>query len=365
MASKLSEEQFYIDKQTFREKLNIDLLIDYKDYKSDNFKYPCKCLKCGYEDVKRLSKLKGEHGCPVCAGLKIIEEIFNKDKEDFKNNLYIDLLINFDEYKGNKIKYPYKCLKCECVGEKEYYSLKNGFGCGVCAGRLITEEKFNKDKEDFKNNLNIELLINFDEYKGNKTKYPYKCLKCGYEDKKSYNDLKGKHGCPKCWCDFYKSKAEQEIKEYIETIYDKQIITSDREILNGKELDIYLPDINLAFEFNGIYWHSNNYKSKKYHYNKYKKCQDKNIRLYQIYEDDWRDNQELIKEHIKNLINEEEFYDFSDNYIEIDLDFGYDVNKYLNHNYVVKGIKENIMIKDNKYKIYGSGLMMLERIYES
>jgi len=45
------------------------------------------------------------------------------------------------------------------------------------------------------------------------------------------------------------------IYQFIKYNYDGKILQSDRKILNGKELDIYIH--KLAIEFNGLYWHSN------------------------------------------------------------------------------------------------------------
>ena len=35
-----------------------------------------------------------------------------------------------------------------------------------------------------------------------------------------------------------------------------EIIENDYKELNGKEIDIYLPDLKLGFEFDGTYWHA-------------------------------------------------------------------------------------------------------------
>ena len=35
-------------------------------------------------------------------------------------------------------------------------------------------------------------------------------------------------------------------------------------MINPYEIDIYLPNLNLAFEFNGVYWHCDLYKNKKW-----------------------------------------------------------------------------------------------------
>jgi len=99
------------------------------------------------------------------------------------------------------------------------------------------------------------------------------------------------------------SNGEHEIKEYIQSIYKEKIIFNDRKQLSGKELDIYLPELNIAFEFNGIYWHSELHKEKEYHHQKYLQCKTKNIQLIQIYEDEWTDKQDIVKSRINNLLN--------------------------------------------------------------
>ena len=71
-------------------------------------------------------------------------------------------------------------------------------------------------------------------------------------------------------------------------ILDKHNIsyeTSNRTILNGLELDIYIPDHKIAIECNGIYWHSAALKPRKYHYNKWLECKNRGIQLLSIWED--------------------------------------------------------------------------------
>lgn len=79
---------------------------------------------------------------------------------------------------------------------------------------------------------------------------------------------------------------------------------NNRTIIN-KELDIYIPEYNFAIEFNGIYWHNELNKHKNYHYDKWNKCQEKDIDLLQIWEDDWINNKELIKKHILYRLKKE------------------------------------------------------------
>jgi hypothetical protein len=96
---------------------------------------------------------------------------------------------------------------------------------------------------------------------------------------------------------------EREVYEFILSLYNKEIIRNDRTVLNGKELDIYLPDYNLAIEFNGLYWHSEDYVGKNYHLNKTIECEKKGINLLQIFEDEWVYKKEIVKSIIKSRLN--------------------------------------------------------------
>lgn len=99
------------------------------------------------------------------------------------------------------------------------------------------------------------------------------------------------------------SSMELELIDYIKSLYKgNDIIVKDREILHGKELDIYLPSLNLAIEFNGVYWHSELYKDSNYHIDKTEMCASKNIELIHIWEDDWLYKNDIIKSIIKNRL---------------------------------------------------------------
>ena len=104
-------------------------------------------------------------------------------------------------------------------------------------------------------------------------------------------------GCPHCFNAQLTSKAEREVAEYVVSLLgDDAVETSNRSIINPYELDIYIPDHNLAIEFNGLYWHTENQgKDKRYHYNKWKMCKDKGIQLITIWEDEWRDKRNIVK----------------------------------------------------------------------
>lgn len=98
----------------------------------------------------------------------------------------------------------------------------------------------------------------------------------------------------------FRSMPEIEITEYIKTIYNKPIITNIRTIITPYELDIYLPDIQFAIEFDGDFWHDkkNQIREKK----KDKLCNAKDITLIHIWEDDWNTNKQKELSKIKYYI---------------------------------------------------------------
>lgn len=120
-------------------------------------------------------------------------------------------------------------------------------------------------------------------------------------------------GCPKC-DSIGVSKSETEVFEYVKTLLPKEINIerNDRTLLNSKELDIYIPDKNIAIEFNGIYWHSEkNKKDKNYHYNKWLECKQKGVQLITIWEDDWDNRKDIVKTmlaHKLHVSNQDKIY---------------------------------------------------------
>jgi len=101
---------------------------------------------------------------------------------------------------------------------------------------------------------------------------------------------------------FNVSDEEKNLRNFLQRL-GVDIQTSCRDIIKPKELDIYIPSHNLAIEFNGLYWHSEQCgKDKWYHYNKWKECQKHGIRLIHIFEDEWIDKQRIVESKLKSVL---------------------------------------------------------------
>jgi hypothetical protein len=104
------------------------------------------------------------------------------------------------------------------------------------------------------------------------------------------------------------SIKEKELYNFIKQIYNGKIMQSYRD---GLEIDIYLPEMNLGFEFNGLYWHSELYKDKLYHLNKTNYFKEKGINIVHIWETDWSNKKDIVKSKIIKLLklNNNKVYD--------------------------------------------------------
>lgn len=105
-----------------------------------------------------------------------------------------------------------------------------------------------------------------------------------------------------------KTIGEIEIFDYLKSlgITEDEIIIGDRKILNGKELDFYLPKYNLAIEYNGVHWHAESEYNlridKNYHLNKVKECNSKGILLLHVYCFQWQYKNQIVKNRIKTKL---------------------------------------------------------------
>jgi hypothetical protein len=109
--------------------------------------------------------------------------------------------------------------------------------------------------------------------------------------------------CPTCYPRLTgRSLLEEEVYNFIKSV-DESAIANDRDQLAGKEIDIYLPDLKIGFEFTGLYWHSEKQNSEKNHLLwKQQYAAKVGIKLITIYEDEWVNKQNIVKSRILGLL---------------------------------------------------------------
>ena len=94
-----------------------------------------------------------------------------------------------------------------------------------------------------------------------------------------------------------RSFKEKEVQNFIESL-GFSVECSRRNLIHPYEIDLYIPEKNLAIEFNGIFWHSTVFKDRNYHQKKSLMCKDKGIKLIHVWEDDWDNKKEIVQNKI-------------------------------------------------------------------
>ena len=158
--------------------------------------------------------------------------------------------------------------------------------------------------------------------------------------------------CSKCNFEFSSSKCEDEIREYISTFYKEIPIQNSRDIISPLELDLYYPEKKIAIEFNGDYWHSDEFKSNDYHYNKFKLCCSMGITLISIFENKWNCDREAIKMYLLDVFNDKTN------------ELSFRNTGYMDNNYPAKCRLSNIVCSDyymfKDHRVYTCGYTKIE-----
>ena len=133
-------------------------------------------------------------------------------------------------------------------------------------------------------------------------RYILKCSRCGTTHDYDLSDGRWQHiHCPTCDGLPSSSYGEREMAEYVKSIYNGQIEQNYR--IDGKELDIYLPEKNIGIEFDGVYWHSELAYNTKYNLlQKTKFFEEHGITVLHFFDVEWRDSKEIVKSMLESKL---------------------------------------------------------------
>jgi hypothetical protein len=229
-----------------------------------------------------------------------VTEIKEKKKQTCLKNHGAEYFLQTEE---GREKYKQTCqeiygtdspMQNEEVQEKmQKTRKKNYLGDLVTIGRL-------KDK--------IELLINIDEYNGvdHYNKYLCKCVVCGTEFKDNIDNGRIPR-CPTCFpwngTSILEKQIAEEIQDYLLNKFGKLIYIkrNDRKILNGKEIDILIPELQISIEVNGDYWHGSE-KMEKQDIKKAKRLIKKGYKHFVIREFEWNQIRDYTFEKLEKIL---------------------------------------------------------------
>lgn len=170
-------------------------------------------------------------------------------------------------------------------------------------------------------------------------------------------------GCPKCRPQG--SSPENELADYVHRLgFD--IVRNTRKVIPPLELDIVLPNEKIAFEFNGIFWHSEQAgKSFQYHQNKTLMAHKSGYRLFHVYESDWDIHRSSMEEKIFRILSKTDCPSLKGAYpIE---EYGGDYSLILRGN-PIAGFKVKDRVAKDSWSMYGlepiKTLMGMSGIYK-
>lgn len=225
----------------------------------------------------------------------------------FLNKLKELNLILLSEYKNAKTKVNIGCKVCGnswSIIPSNFVSKENGRKCKVCTPLTYYNQK---TTEIFKEELSITFpnTTLLSEYYGAKEYVTLGCEKGHTWKALPTNIVSHLSGgaCPICF-PVNVSEEENDFANFISTIYSGEITRNVRGMLpSNMEIDILLPSISVAFEYNGVYYHNEELRGQKSHKIKYEWLRDTyNIRLIQVWDVEWRDCKEIVKSRIKSIL---------------------------------------------------------------
>ena len=288
MAKKVHGDDYIYDKVEYV-KQSVDVIITcpiHGDFKQTPRKHlmGSGCRECAYERNRQTFRTP-------------IESVIDEAKR-IHNNKY-KYVMDF-EYVNNKSLLH---AICSIHGDflQEINAHLHGQGCPEC-GKEETTRKLRKNKEFMiKRAIGVHgkkyTYDNFN-YVNWHTKGFVTCPIHGDFEVTPLNHITNGSGCPKC--SHQVSKWEKEVYDFLISL-GIECEQSNRSILGGKEIDIFMPKYNIGIECDGLRWHNELYRDKDYHLSKTNECKEYGIRLIHIFEDEWAKNSEIWKSMFRNM----------------------------------------------------------------
>lgn len=280
----------------------------------EKYDYSESVITKAFEETKIICPIHGEfwqkpikhlsgQGCPKC-GYERNGKRFTLTNDDFIERAKKKYGEKYDyslvEYKGKGKKVKIICPE-HGVFTKSPSTFLRGAECPICKkGKVLA--KIRKDKEYF---VRKATAVHGDSYSyGNfdyvnwHTKGFVTCPKHGDFLVTPCNHISCKSGCPKC--SHFVSKWEQEVHDFIVGL-GIECEQTNRSVLNGYEIDIFIPSLNIGIECDGLYWHSDKFIDKTQHLEKTNLANEHGIYLIHVFEDEWLFKRPILESMLRNM----------------------------------------------------------------
>ncbi|MDP3987430.1 MAG: hypothetical protein Q8P81_04365 [Nanoarchaeota archaeon] len=278
----------------------------------ENFKYlnfeqrvQIKHKVCGMIFFPKISKFWGENSrCPNsdCFREKRTSHLRKSDKflEVFEGGKYKLLEENF-KYLNKRQRVKVQHIECGTIFNPIIDGLvRKQTICPRCKHKKRQKSTIENFYEIFKYEKDYELEKKDFLYDNTNQKIKIIHKKCNkIFEPTIHNFLHLGSRCPNC-CNT-NSKGQKEVLGFVESL-GLETKNNIRTIISPYEIDIFVPEKNVGFEYNGLYWHSEEQKGKEYHFEKSRIAREKGIKLFHIFSDEWKQKQEIVKSMIRNAL---------------------------------------------------------------
>ena len=233
---------------------------------------------------------RDDRGCPYCTGQKVLVGFndlasqFPRIAAEWHPTLNCDLKPT-DVTSGTDKKVWWICDKGHAYQARIHHRTSRNHGCPYCSNHQLLRGY--NDLETHYPNIAKEwhptkngCLTPKDIMFGSQKKVWWQC-KHGHDFEVSVSTRTvHKSGCRTCWFLSNSSYPEQRVAYFVKQLFPDTIQSYRPSFLKGLELDMYIPSLNTAIEYDGEYFH----QDKKRDIKKTLMCQQNSVRIIRIRE---------------------------------------------------------------------------------
>lgn len=277
-----------------------------------------RCRTCGYEwEASPNSRLgKNSSGCPCCAGKVVVAGV--NDLATVEPEIASQLV---DKSLGKVLaRTSNKRVEWECSNGHRWVAsvssrTSGGCGCPYCSGRkaVAGTNDLATTHPELTREL-VDISVGRTLSAGSKKFVMWRCERGHtWESMVQTRAIFGA-GCPYCSGrvpvvgendlatlrpDFTDISAkESAFADMVRFLVgdDAEVVTNDRTVFgDGRELDVVIPSLGVAFEFNGVFWHSEAMgRDLRYYAQKVSDARSRGYKLFCVWEDDWDARHDLV-----------------------------------------------------------------------
>ena len=277
-------------------------------YVNTNTKMELFCNKCQVPFLVSPKKCKAGQGHRACARDQAsiaracsFEEFVKRSDEIFGPNVFVHskesyVNLNTETVVGCRVHGDFRTTPVNFLNQT--------YGCSACWRLARGRSSYFKFSEKFEERATTAHKGKYDYSKfvfiNGYTKGLVGCPrpKHGYFYVTPSEHICSLSGCPSCSHTF--SQAQEELTEYVRRL--GLVVETNVKLASGLEIDILIRSLGIAIEYNGLRWHSDQFRPVGFYLRKTLECETQGLRLVHIFEDEWLLKREITEELLSVIL---------------------------------------------------------------